>query len=139
MFWLNAGLNFLKGNTAFYIALALAGAIILGLWLRLDAQNAKLDKAKSDLNISLEANNKLYLSIETMKLEHQKQMEAVKGANEAKELVKERVEYVNRYIYKEYEKGENNLTKLFNAMVYRLWNEQNASGERGGASQGANT
>lgn len=113
----------------FYISLALALGAIGFLTLSLEAEKARHEKAKSDLNLSLEANHNLALSLETLKLEHRKQIEAISGANEAKEQVKERIEYVNRYIYKEYKKGENNLTKLFNAMVSRLW-EQNASASR---------
>ncbi|EAL8123717.1 hypothetical protein DXG11_00635 [Campylobacter upsaliensis] len=122
-------LGFFKGNMFFYISLALALGAIGFLTLSLEAEKARYEKAKSDLNISLEANYNLALSLETLKLEHRKQIEAISGANEAKEQVKERIEYVNRYIYKEYKKGENNLTKLFNAMANRLW-EQNASTNR---------
>lgn len=122
-------LGFFKGNMFFYISLALALGAIGFLTLSLEAEKARYEKAKSDLNLSLEANYNLALSLETLKLEHRKQIEAISGANEAKEQVKERIEYVNRYIYKEYKKGENNLTKLFNAMVSRLW-EQNASTNR---------
>ncbi|EKE3732423.1 hypothetical protein OUP81_001471, partial [Campylobacter upsaliensis] len=110
-------LGFFKGNMFFYISLALALGAIGFLYLSLEAEKARHEKAKSDLNLSLEANHNLALSLETLKLEHRKQIEAISGANEAKEQVKERIEYVNRYIYKEYKKGENNLTKLFNAMV----------------------
>ncbi|EAJ1689008.1 hypothetical protein CK733_02645 [Campylobacter upsaliensis] len=122
-------LGFFKGNMFFYISLALALGAIGFLTLSLEAEKARHEKAKSDLNLSLEANHNLALSLETLKLEHRKQIEAISGANEAKEQVKERIEYVNRYIYKEYKKGENNLTKLFNTMVSRLW-EQNASTNR---------
>ncbi|EAK6151939.1 hypothetical protein B0110_01215 [Campylobacter upsaliensis] len=122
-------LGFFKGNMFFYISLALALGAIGFLTLSLEAEKARYEKVKNDLNISLEANHNLALSLETLKLEHRKQIEAISGANEAKEQVKERIEYVNRYIYKEYKKGENNLTKLFNAMVSRLW-EQNASTNR---------
>ncbi|EAH9380336.1 hypothetical protein EYB11_03925 [Campylobacter upsaliensis] len=122
-------LGFFKGNMFFYISLALALGAIGFLTLSLEAQKARYEKVKNDLNISLEANYNLALSLETLKLEHRKQIEAISGANEAKEQVKERIEYVNRYIVKKYESGENNLTKLFNAMVSRLW-EQNASTNR---------
>ncbi|WP_270971876.1 hypothetical protein [Campylobacter upsaliensis] len=119
-------LGFFKGNMFFYISLALALGAIGFLTLSLEAQKARYEKVKNDLNISLEANYNLALSIETLKLEHKKQIKAISEANEEKEQVKERIEYVNRYIVKKYESGENNLTKLFNAMVSRLW-EQNAT------------
>ncbi|MDL0110817.1 hypothetical protein NYG92_08695 [Campylobacter felis] len=109
----------------FYVSLALALGGIGFLYLSLEAQKARYEKVKSDLKLSLEANHNLALSLETLKLEHRKQIEAISSANEAKEQVKERIEYVNRYIVKKYESGENNLTKLFNAMANRLW-EQNA-------------
>ncbi|MCA5589848.1 hypothetical protein LA342_08755 [Campylobacter upsaliensis] len=99
------------------------------LTLSLEAQKARYEKVKNDLNISLEANYNLALSLETLKLEHKKQIEAISEANEEKEQVKERIEYVNRYIVKKYESGENNLTKLFNAMANRLW-EQNWAANR---------
>ena len=122
-------LGFFKGNMFFYISLALALGAIGFLTLSLEAQKARYEKVKNDLNISLEANYNLALSLETLKLEHKKQIEAISGANEEKEQVKERIEYVNRYIVKKYESGENNLTKLFNAMANRLW-EQNATTNR---------
>ncbi|EFU2515775.1 hypothetical protein HL733_000125 [Campylobacter upsaliensis] len=122
-------LGFFKGNMFFYISLALALGAIGFLTLSLEAQKARYEKVKNDLNLSIEANYNLALSLETLKLEHRKQIEAISGANEAKEQVKERIEYVNRYIVKKYESGENNLTKLFNAMVSRLW-EQNATANR---------
>ena len=122
-------LGFFKGNMFFYISLALALGVIGFLTLSLEAQKARYEKEKNDLNISLEANYNLALSIETLKLEHKKQIEAISEANEEKEQVKERIEYVNRYIVKKYESGENNLTKLFNAMANRLW-EQNATTNR---------
>ena len=122
-------LGFFKGNMFFYISLALALGVIGFLTLSLEAQKARYEKVKNDLNISLEANYNLALSIETLKLEHKKQIEAISEANEEKEQVKERIEYVNRYIVKKYESGENNLTKLFNAMANRLW-EQNATTNR---------
>ncbi|MDL0104240.1 hypothetical protein NYG89_08215 [Campylobacter felis] len=118
-------LGFFKGKMFFYVSLALALGAVGFLILSLEAQKARYEKVKSDLKLSLEANHNLALSLETLKLEHRKQIEAISGANEAKEQVKERIEYVNRYIVKKYESGENNLTKLFNAMVGRLW-EQNA-------------
>ncbi|EOW0926832.1 hypothetical protein ACN2DH_001634 [Campylobacter upsaliensis] len=122
-------LGFFKGNMFFYISLALALGAIGFLYLSLEAEKARYEKAKSDLNISLEANYNLALSLETLKLEHKKQIEAISEANEAKEQVKERIEYVNRYIVKKYKSGENNLTKLFNAMANRLW-EQNTTTNR---------
>lgn len=121
-------LSFFKGSAFFYVSLALCGGVILVLYLRLETTEAKLEKAESDLNISLEANANLYNTLENIKAEHLKQLEKISEAGQAKEQIKERVEYVNRYIYKEYQRGENNLTKLFNAMVERLWDgEQNAS------------
>ncbi|CAM3373372.1 hypothetical protein CAUP111243_01420 [Campylobacter upsaliensis] len=122
-------LGFFKGNMFFYISLALALGAIGFLTLSLEAQKARYEKVKNDLNISLEANYNLALSLETLKLEHKKQIEAISEANEEKEQVKERIEYVNRYIVKKYESGENNLTKLFNAMANRLW-EQNWAANR---------
>ncbi|EOG9652541.1 hypothetical protein ACLMNI_001137 [Campylobacter upsaliensis] len=119
-------LSFFKGNMFFYISLALALGAIGFLTLSLEAEKARYEKVKNDLNISLEANYNLALSVSRLKLEHKKQIEAISGANEAKEQVKERIEYVNRYIVKKYESGENNLTKLFNAMANRLW-EQNTT------------
>ena len=96
-------LGFFKGNMFFYISLALALGAIGFLTLSLEAQKARYEKVKNDLNISLEANYNLALSLETLKLEHKKQIEAISG--------------------------ENNLTKLFNAMANRLW-EQNATTNR---------
>ncbi|HEO8742208.1 TPA: hypothetical protein R1X42_001307 [Campylobacter upsaliensis] len=50
-------------------------------------------------------------------------------ASEEKDVKVVKVQKIKESIYREVERDENNLTKLFNAMVGRLW-EQNATTNR---------
>lgn len=44
-------------------------------------------------------------------------------ASEEKDVEAVKVQKIKESIYREYERGENNLTKLFNAMANRLWEQ----------------
>lgn len=98
-------LSFFSGDKKLYIALGLSLILLGYFYLRLDSTKAKLEKSQSDLALALEINRN-------------------NEANNQKNEVQKKVQYVKEYIYKS---NENNLTKLFNNVVDRLWDDNSTS------------
>ncbi|EAI3897840.1 hypothetical protein BXA15_07575, partial [Campylobacter lari] len=116
-------MSFLFNNTKLYIALALMLMLNVFLYLKLDSTNAKLEKSQSDLNLALGVNNELTRITQELKTRHEQELKALFHVNTQKNQIKTRVDDVKNYISKS---NETNTTKLFNAMLDRLW-EQNTS------------
>lgn len=117
-------INLLFGNAKLYIALV-SMAILAGyFYLRLDSTKAKLEKSQSDLALALEINRNNEAKLKELTQIHKAELKAINEANNQKNQVQERVQYVKEYIYKS---NENNLTKLFNNVVDRLWDANRAS------------
>ncbi|QOQ99869.1 hypothetical protein HW242_01060 [Campylobacter lari] len=116
-------MSFLFNNTKLYIALALMLILNVFLYLKLDSTQAKLEKNQSDLNLVLSVNNELTRITQELKIRHEQELKALFYANTQKNQIKTRVDDVKNYISKS---NETNTTKLFNAMLDRLW-EQNTS------------
>lgn len=116
-------INLLFGNAKLYIALALMAILAGYFYLRLDSTKAKLEKSQSDLVLALKINENNEARLKELTQRHQQELQALNEVNTQKNEVKERIEYVKEYIYKS---NENNLTKLFNDVVNRLW-EHNAT------------
>ncbi|TEY03624.1 DUF1374 domain-containing protein [Campylobacter sp. US33a] len=122
-------------NFNFYIYAILA--ITLGfLYLRLDSTKARLEKSQSDLALAVEINKNNEVKLKELTQIHKKELKAINEANNQKNEVKERIEYVKEYIYKS---NENNLTKLFNGMVDRLWEHNSTSSNQSRNSQSENS
>ncbi|EFC32463.1 hypothetical protein C414_000260142 [Campylobacter jejuni subsp. jejuni 414] len=117
-------INLLFGNTKLYIALALMAVLTGYFYLRLDSTKAKLEKSQNDLNIALQVNENNEKKLKELTQIHKAELKAINEVNNQKNEVKERVQYVKEYIYKS---NENNLTKLFNGMVDRLWDYNSTS------------
>lgn len=128
-------MSFLFNNTKLYIALALMLMLNVFLYLKLDSTNAKLEKSQSDLNLALGVNNELTRITQELKTRHEQELKALFYANTQKNQIKTRVDDVKNYISKS---NETNTTKLFNAMLDRLW-EQNTSTNQNTNSKSANT
>ncbi|EAH6869056.1 hypothetical protein EJ753_04835 [Campylobacter lari] len=128
-------MSFLFKNTKLYIALALMFMLNVFLYLKLDSTNAKLEKSQSDLNLALGVNNELTRITQELKTRHEQELKALFHANIQKNQIKTRVDDVKNYISKS---NETNTTKLFNAMLDRLW-EQNTSTNQNTNSKSANT
>ncbi|HEC1791901.1 MULTISPECIES: hypothetical protein [unclassified Campylobacter] len=128
-------INLLFKNTKLYIALALMLMLNVFLYLKLDSTNAKLEKSQSDLNLVLGVNNELTRITQELKTRHEQELKALFYANTQKNQIKTRVDDVKNYISKS---NETNTTKLFNAMLDRLW-EQNTSINQNTNSKGINT
>ncbi|EFP0126373.1 hypothetical protein HLX20_001737 [Campylobacter coli] len=129
-------INLLFGNTKLYIALV-SMAILAGyFYLRLDSTKAKLEKSQSDLALALEINRNNEAKLKELTQIHKAELKAINEANNQKNEVQKRVQYVKEYIYKS---NENNITKLFNNVVDRLWDANRASGNQNRNSKSENT
>ncbi|RTJ60052.1 hypothetical protein, partial [Campylobacter jejuni] len=117
-------INLLFGNAKLYIALALMAILTGYFYLRLDSTKAKLEKSQNDLALALEINKNNEARLKELTQIHKAELKAINEANNQKNQVQERVQYVKEYIYKS---NENNITKLFNDVVDRLWDANSTS------------
>ncbi|EHF5885661.1 hypothetical protein LRJ54_001867 [Campylobacter coli] len=117
-------INLLFGNVKLYIALALMAILTGYFYLRLDSTKAKLEKSQSDLALALEINRNNEAKLKELTQIHKAELKAINEANNQKNEVQKKVQYVKEYIYKS---NENNLTKLFNNVVDRLWDDNSTS------------
>ncbi|HED7370857.1 TPA: DUF1374 domain-containing protein [Campylobacter coli] len=129
-------INLLFGNAKLYIALVLMAILAGYFYLRLDSTKAKLEKSQSDLALALEINRNNEAKLKELTQIHKAELKAINEANNQKNQVQERVQYVKEYIYKS---NENNITKLFNDVVDRLWDANRASSNQNRNSKSENT
>ncbi|EDN5861690.1 DUF1374 domain-containing protein [Campylobacter coli] len=120
-------INLLFGNAKLYIALVLMAILAGYFYLRLDSTKAELEKSQSDLALALEINRNNEAKLKELTQIHKAELKAINEANNQKNQVQERVQYVKEYIYKS---NENNITKLFNDVVDRLWDANRASSNK---------
>ncbi|EAK6915296.1 DUF1374 domain-containing protein [Campylobacter coli] len=120
-------INLLFGNAKLYIALVLMAILAGYFYLRLDSTKAKLEKSQSDLALALEINRNNEAKLKELTQIHKAELKAINEANNQKNQVQEKVQYVKKYIYKS---NENNITKLFNDVVDRLWDANRASSNK---------
>ncbi|BEJ82256.1 hypothetical protein ACME5O_000781 [Campylobacter jejuni] len=117
-------LSFFSGDKKLYIALGLSLILLGYFYLRLDSTKAKLEKSQSDLALALEINRNNEAKLKELTQIHKAELKAINEANNQKNEVQKKVQYVKEYIYKS---NENNLTKLFNNVVDRLWDDNSTS------------
>ncbi|MFC1288562.1 hypothetical protein ACNF8K_00035 [Campylobacter coli] len=117
-------LSFFSGDKKLYIALGLSLILLGYFYLRLDSTKAKLEKSQSDLALTLEINRNNEAKLKELTQIHKAELKAINEANNQKNEVQKKVQYVKEYIYKS---NENNLTKLFNNVVDRLWDDNSTS------------
>ncbi|HEC1179312.1 TPA: hypothetical protein R0G06_000609 [Campylobacter jejuni] len=129
-------INLLFGNAKLYIALALMTILTGYFYLRLDSTQAKLEKSQNDLALALEINKNNEARLKELTQIHKAELKAINEANNQKNEVKERIEYVKEYIYKS---NENNITKLFNDVVDRLWDANSTSSNQNRNSKSKNS
>ncbi|HBK6304214.1 DUF1374 domain-containing protein [Campylobacter jejuni] len=129
-------INLLFGNAKLYIALALMAILTGYFYLRLDSTKAKLEKSQNDLALALKINENNQEKLKELIQIHKAELKAINEANNQKNEVKERIEYVKEYIYKS---NENNLTKLFNDVVDRLWDANSTSSNQNRNSKSKNS
>ncbi|EDO7125224.1 hypothetical protein FW812_08845 [Campylobacter coli] len=129
-------INLLFGNAKLYIALALMAILTGYFYLRLDSTKAKLEKSQSDLALALKINENNQEKLKELNQIHKTELKALNEANNQKNEVQKKVQYVKEYIYKS---NENNLTKLFNNVVDRLWSSNTTSSDKNRNSKSENT
>ncbi|HEH5247726.1 TPA: hypothetical protein SG853_001726 [Campylobacter coli] len=117
-------LSFFSGDKKLYIALGLSLILLGYFYLRLDTTKVKLEKSQSDLALALEINKNNEAKLKELTQIHKAELKAINEANNQKNEVQKKVQYVKEYIYKS---NENNLTKLFNNVVDRLWDDNSTS------------
>ncbi|EAK6334952.1 DUF1374 domain-containing protein [Campylobacter coli] len=117
-------INLLFGNAKLYIALVLMAILAGYFYLRLDSTKAELEKSQSDLALALEINRNNEAKLKELTQIHKAELKAINEANNQKNQVQKKVQYVKEYIYKS---NENNITKLFNDVVDRLWDANRTS------------
>ncbi len=117
-------LSFFSGDKKLYIVLGLSLILLGYFYLRLDSTKAKLEKSQSDLALALEINRNNEAKLKELTQIHKAELKAINEANNQKNEVQKKVQYVKEYIYKS---NENNLTKLFNNVVDRLWDDNSTS------------
>ncbi|EAL2201950.1 hypothetical protein FC575_08825 [Campylobacter coli] len=120
-------INLLFGNAKLYIALVLMAILAGYFYLRLDSTKAELEKSQSDLALALEINRNNEAKLKELTQIHKAELKAINEANNQKNEVQKKVQYVKKYIYKS---NENNITKLFNDVVDRLWDANRASSNK---------
>ncbi|AUG27107.1 hypothetical protein EE433_05205 [Campylobacter coli] len=129
-------LSFFSGDKKLYIALGLSFILLGYFYLRLDSTKAKLEKSQSDLALALKVNENNQEKLKELTKIHNAELKALNEANNQKNEVQKKVQYVKEYIYKS---NENNITKLFNNVVDRLWDANSTSGNKNRNSKSENT
>ncbi|WP_063266099.1 hypothetical protein [Campylobacter coli] len=120
-------INLLFGNAKLYIALVLMAILAGYFYLRLDSTKAELEKSQSDLALALKVNENNQEKLKELNQIHKTELKALNEANNQKNEVQKKVQYVKEYIYKS---NENNITKLFNNVVDRLWDANSTSSNK---------
>ncbi|EAI7063724.1 hypothetical protein CJ287_07650 [Campylobacter coli] len=120
-------INLLFGNAKLYIALVLMAILAGYFYLRLDSTKAELEKSQSDLALALKVNENNQEKLKELNQIHKTELKALNEANNQKNEVQKKVQYVKEYIYKS---NENNITKLFNNVVDRLWDDNSTSSNK---------
>ncbi|HFP7758578.1 TPA: hypothetical protein ACHDWC_000583 [Campylobacter jejuni] len=128
--------SYILGDKKLYIALVLMAILAGYFYLRLDSTQAKLEKSQNDLALALEINKNNEARLKELTQIHKAELKAINEANNQKNEVKERIEYVKEYIYKS---NENNITKLFNDVVDRLWDANSTSSHQNRNSKSKNS
>lgn len=128
--------SYILGDKKLYIALVLMTILAGYFYLRLDSTQAKLEKSQNDLALALEINKNNEARLKELTQIHKAELKAINEANNQKNEVKERIEYVKEYIYKS---NENNITKLFNDVVDRLWDANSTSSNQNRNSKSKNS
>ncbi|EAK7058338.1 hypothetical protein CE381_08210 [Campylobacter coli] len=129
-------LSFFSGDKKLYIALGLSFILLGYFYLRLDSTKAKLEKSQSDLALALKVNENNQEKLKELTKIHNAELKALNEANNQKNEVQKKVQYVKEYIYKS---NENNITKLFNDVVDRLWDDNCASSNQNRNSKSKNS
>ena len=111
-----------KGFSVFNKVYLIAGALLLALLtlFYIKTLQSKLELRQSELSTAQNANKSLNASLEALQKSHEASLKALDELHSKLESLQTRTQEVKGYVFKS---RENNLTKLFNDTVDRLWRE----------------
>ncbi|HDZ5018415.1 TPA: hypothetical protein RTG91_001398 [Campylobacter jejuni] len=121
---INLIFSFFSGDKKYFLIIATLGIFSGFLYLKLNSTSETLQKAKNDLNVTLQANQNLADNIEFLIQRHSTELKILSSINLENNALKENINETRQFIKNS---NENNTTKLFNLMVNRLWSENSAN------------
>lgn len=99
-------------------------SLISVLYYYIKSIENELESTKKDLSNAVNANISLEIANKNLKERHLKELKAVGELNEINENLLKGLADAKDFIYKS---NENNLTKLFNELTFRLWSEKSSN------------
>lgn len=96
----------------------------VSLLFYIKALKADNERLNLELNLAINANKSLEASLNESLKRHKKELRLLSEARQDEKEVQEKIIKVKEYVYKS---NENNLTKLFNDVVSRLWTKANTN------------
>lgn len=121
---INLIFGFFGGDKKYFLIIATLGIFAGFLYLKLNSVNEDYEKTKNDLNITLQANQNLADTIELIIQRHDAELNILSSFNLEANNLKDKLNDTKNFIKNN---SENNLTKLFNLMVSRMWSENSIS------------
>ncbi|ENL6798461.1 hypothetical protein AB5Q79_001578 [Campylobacter jejuni] len=121
---INLIFGFFSGDKKYFLIIATLGIFAGFLYLKLNSVNEDYEKTKNDLNITLQANQNLADTIELIVQRHDAELNILSSFNLEANNLKDKLNDTKNFIKNN---SENNITKLFNLMVSRMWSENSIS------------
>lgn len=121
---INLIFGFFSGDKKFFLIIATLGIFSGFLYLKLNLVNEDYEKTKNDLNVTLQANQNLADTIELIIQRHDAELNILSSFNLEANNLKDKLNDTKNFIKNN---SENNITKLFNLMVSRMWSENSIS------------
>lgn len=121
---INLIFGFFSSDKKYFIIIATLGIFAGFLYLKLNSVNEDYEKTKNDLNITLQANQNLADTIELIIKRHDAELNILSSFNLEANNLKDKLNDTKNFIKNN---SENNITKLFNLMVSRMWSENSIS------------
>ncbi|MBX1020834.1 hypothetical protein I9086_00125 [Campylobacter jejuni] len=121
---INLIFGFFSGDKKYFLIIATLGIFAGFLFLKLNSVNEDYEKTKNDLNITLQANQNLADTIELIVKRHDAELNILSSFNLEANNLKDKLNDTKNFIKNN---SENNITKLFNLMVSRMWSENSIS------------
>ncbi|HEG5317625.1 TPA: hypothetical protein SEZ16_001677 [Campylobacter jejuni] len=121
---INLIFGFFSGDKKYFLIISTLGIFAGFLYLKLNLVNEDYEKTKNDLNVTLQANQNLADTIELIVKRHDAELNILSSFNLEANNLKDKLNDTKNFIKNN---SENNLTKLFNLMVSRMWSENSIS------------
>lgn len=121
---INLIFGFFSGDKKYFLIIATLGIFSGFLYLKLNLVNEDYEKTKNDLNVTLQANQNLADTIELIIQRHDAELNILSSFNLEANNLKDKSNDTKNFIKNN---SENNITKLFNLMVSRMWSENSIS------------